>query len=365
MDDSLFGSKLLYNQVSILEKFYENGNENKDKFSVLVTSQGSKIINDDYVFIGPNDENSLNKQINLVLNNPPSKGNISFYPITYQIAATGIFDNLLNGNIILIINSYIDNVTETSHILSYIRNSGVNIMAIAFGEAFLEDALSLVGSFDKIYRFNLTDSTNYSKVVKWIHDNSCSPVQSLTSIEEMTTTRSSISCPEHINIVVDASSDILTLNQFNVQISLIKKSFKSLIKDYTKISLSSYSELVNMFQFGLFKNYEDFDSALSFISQTPNSKLSSDLSSLVYNEQIVDKVTTYIFVSQNNNNEFETSHLSLLDLKNKGPLNIIAYKNNNINLNISLLEPTNSIEWDFNENNEKDVIEFFISTFLC
>uniref|UniRef100_A0A0N4ZPM0 VWFA domain-containing protein n=1 Tax=Parastrongyloides trichosuri TaxID=131310 RepID=A0A0N4ZPM0_PARTI len=406
LDKSFNGSKNIFNQISIVDYFYEKSNLNNEVGYVTVTGQGLNKDTNDFAIVGPNDSNSLNSQINSIINDPSSTGDISFYPITYDIAASNMLNNdkTKNPTIILLINSNLNDIKDTSHILNVIKssvNNGVTVLGVIFDEQYRSDAVTLVGSTDMVYTYNFSTDDNYNNIINWIHNNICSPSLTTTTTNSVTdtepstttainsvsvtnpstttmnpttisatsaaivTTESPSSCQGYINIIIDSSSGVLNSDNYNAEINVIKDSFKTLINDYTKVSLSSYSSSISLLSFNSIQNENDFDIFLTFFKMSPGSSLPSILNELSIMEQDIKPVTTYLFISQVDNNNFADSQLAAYILKEKGALYIITKSGGLPIIDISPLNPTNSTTWSFDDLNFDSVSAFFKDTFPC
>uniref|UniRef100_A0A0N4ZPL9 VWFA domain-containing protein n=1 Tax=Parastrongyloides trichosuri TaxID=131310 RepID=A0A0N4ZPL9_PARTI len=183
IDSSLDGSKVLFDQINIIDLFYENGNKKTENIFLMITDQGANTVVNNYSFVGPNDQNSLNMQVNSALHNPVASGDISYFELINELNKTEILlsPDLMNANVVIFISSHINDIATTAPLLKYIENNAAIVMAVIYDEKYRSDAVSLVGSNDNVYTFNLQSDTDYSKVTSWIRNTICIPPSMATT----------------------------------------------------------------------------------------------------------------------------------------------------------------------------------------
>uniref|UniRef100_A0A0N5B4N7 VWFA domain-containing protein n=1 Tax=Strongyloides papillosus TaxID=174720 RepID=A0A0N5B4N7_STREA len=176
-------------------------------------------------------------------------------------------------------------------------------------------------------------------------------------------------CQTNIILAIDASSDVLTPDDFSQQLDLIQNTITTNWTHYDRVALSWYNSVPStFFSFNTIEDRSDFNIILkSLITQGPGSSLSKLLSSLVYLQNKNNfKTSTFVFISEVDLDDIEKSREFAEKLLKEGYLNFIIIGSNLTPQQLTRLlslNPSNIQQWDFSDNN--DVLRFFNNSFDC
>uniref|UniRef100_A0A0K0F370 VWFA domain-containing protein n=1 Tax=Strongyloides venezuelensis TaxID=75913 RepID=A0A0K0F370_STRVS len=176
-------------------------------------------------------------------------------------------------------------------------------------------------------------------------------------------------CQTNIILAIDASSDVMTSNDFSQQLNLIQNTITTNWTHYDRVALSWYNGVPStFFSFNTIGDRTDFNIILkSLITQGPGSSLSKLLSSLVYLQNKNNfKTSTFIFISKVDLDDIEKSREFAENLLKEGYLNFIINGSSITSQQLTMLmtlNPSNIQRWDLSNNN--DVLRFFNNSFDC
>uniref|UniRef100_A0A0K0FCN8 VWFA domain-containing protein n=1 Tax=Strongyloides venezuelensis TaxID=75913 RepID=A0A0K0FCN8_STRVS len=373
IDNTNLGNKMLSMQLTIVDYFFDFASSSNYWASATVTSQSTTSVTNNFSVVSPNDYASLNKQFNQVLQQIAGGTNISYFDLIVQALQLNLVDSSVysyNPVLIFFVDSPIVDLNSTSQILENlnIKNKNkVKFLAIAMDPQNLEEAGKLVGGANNVYTFNSSDENNYNNINNWILQQSCS-----SSLKPTTTTTVKPPCDSYVNIVIDASSDGLTQQQFNLQIDLIENYILPMWSNFSKIStMIMYNDTEILFR--EYNNYETLDYIRSFINNSGQSKSNTTfLHGAMY---ILDETQSYLqhktqmstFVFLASVSEFEIAQAAqdANNLAYFGKLNIVTMGNNIENTALAPLQFSNLINWDYSNGEIRLIQEFVRNNLVC
>uniref|UniRef100_A0A0N4ZA64 VWFA domain-containing protein n=1 Tax=Parastrongyloides trichosuri TaxID=131310 RepID=A0A0N4ZA64_PARTI len=177
-------------------------------------------------------------------------------------------------------------------------------------------------------------------------------------------------CKTDIVLSIDSSSISMNNKQFEKEIEIIKFNITSDWNHYERIALLWYSDSPNIFfTFDTIISRNDFLDDMEFIEgegQNQESNLKDLLNSLVsLQRDNTSPLSIFIFVSTFDRNDINSCIESANILLQKGSLNFILLGKNVDKDIISLMKPSNIIEWNFKDNTIGDINNFFMNSMNC
>uniref|UniRef100_A0A0N5C973 VWFA domain-containing protein n=1 Tax=Strongyloides papillosus TaxID=174720 RepID=A0A0N5C973_STREA len=212
-----------------------------------------------------------------------------------------------------------------------------------------------------------------------ICDVSCSPTTTSTTTESTTTISTTTQCipitiPCNPNLIfaVDSSKDKLDYQFFVHEINYIQYNLSTLFSnyDYSRISLTSYSDNVLLqYPFGSISNYAEYILDLQNIlykNQSSGSSLTNLMTNLNNLQQTnSDPISTYIFISEIDNNDVMNAVEQARILKSKGQLYFIILGIDVRRNQLDPLQPTDVTQWLLSDCGEQNITDFVHNGFIC
>uniref|UniRef100_A0A0K0DXX4 VWFA domain-containing protein n=1 Tax=Strongyloides stercoralis TaxID=6248 RepID=A0A0K0DXX4_STRER len=174
-------------------------------------------------------------------------------------------------------------------------------------------------------------------------------------------------CNEDTYFVIDSSNNSMSTKSFSMQINLLQNNISKFIEDYYNVSLSWYDYYPHLlFPISTIHSEKNFNNALQGIDQASGSRLSKILKVLSSMALINgNKITAYIFVSENSTKEFNKSIEYVKTMKKYGNINFICLGNKVKKSDLIQLLPSNVFEWDFNMSLIESLVRFYNNTKTC
>uniref|UniRef100_A0A0N4ZA65 VWFA domain-containing protein n=1 Tax=Parastrongyloides trichosuri TaxID=131310 RepID=A0A0N4ZA65_PARTI len=177
-------------------------------------------------------------------------------------------------------------------------------------------------------------------------------------------------CKSNIILALDASSDVISKDQFEKQISVLTE---SIIKDwnhYERVALSWYNSVPStFFSFNSINSYEEFVSDIQLAHQSKGYSLAGVLASLADLEtNNTFPMSTFVYISQVIDEDIEASREFAKKLLQKGSLNFIILTYNVTEVQLSKLlslYPSRFWYWAFENSEVEELGQFFIGAMRC
>uniref|UniRef100_A0A0K0G4U0 VWFA domain-containing protein n=1 Tax=Strongyloides venezuelensis TaxID=75913 RepID=A0A0K0G4U0_STRVS len=167
--------------------------------------------------------------------------------------------------------------------------------------------------------------------------------------------------------VVDSSFDKISLYEFMTQIEIMKNNVSTLITNFRNIYLTSYDKYQgHEYNFYSMDTIDDFKRNLDTFSQGKGSRLSLVLNKIAtLNPPFCGKLSTYVFISEYNLNEIQKSISLVNKLKEKGSINFVILGSNINAQELSPLNPSNILTYDFISCDINEILNFIKTTQTC
>uniref|UniRef100_A0A0N4Z0Q2 VWFA domain-containing protein n=1 Tax=Parastrongyloides trichosuri TaxID=131310 RepID=A0A0N4Z0Q2_PARTI len=355
IDNSQTGHSNLNTDIAIVDNFFDYSSSLRYTSSVTVTSQSISSVTNNFAVVSPNDFASLNMQINQVLSQQSSGSSVSFLNLAIQalqLDFTVSSQYSQNPIIIIIISSQVEDITNTAAVLSNLKTKSANtvkVLAIVMDQQYTSIASELVGGPQYVYAFNMNDQNKFVNTNNWILQQGCGsknvPTISTTSVP---TTQL---CNAYVNIVIDATSDGQTSDQYRKQVNLVENYILTMWSDFSKLStMIMYNETAIAYK--AYNTYETIGDIKNFIGEYGQS---TSQSTLLYGATYIldtqppfttykNVMSTFVFLANINTMELLQAEGYARDLSASGRLSFITM-GSNINSNtLSSLNPTNPID---------------------
>uniref|UniRef100_A0A0N5BY89 VWFA domain-containing protein n=1 Tax=Strongyloides papillosus TaxID=174720 RepID=A0A0N5BY89_STREA len=171
LDNSLYGSSSLGNQVSIINQFVLNKPNNDDTMSLTILSQGKTSFNTSFHPMVINDYGNFYTNLATIMSQEHAIGNISYFQLTSDVAAKSPFYNTKiytqKPIIVYFIDSYLNRIEDTRKILNMINkfyDTEIRVLSIIFDEKKTSAATFLTKNKDFV-NINMDSK----ETVKWLY----------------------------------------------------------------------------------------------------------------------------------------------------------------------------------------------------
>ncbi|CEF70422.1 Hypothetical protein SRAE_2000505400 [Strongyloides ratti] len=175
-------------------------------------------------------------------------------------------------------------------------------------------------------------------------------------------------CKTIITIAVDSSSDsLLSILFSDYELNLIKNNITANWVDFSNVNLVWYSGTPTVrMTTGTMETKSNFDYILTLIKQTSGSNLNKLTEKLLNIPQVSDdNVSTFIFIAQYYNNDYESTYQNIQMLKQKGSVNFIILGNVVKTEDLESLNPSNIFYWNFDTKCIPLILQFFQNSLSC
>ncbi|CEF59465.1 von Willebrand factor, type A domain-containing protein [Strongyloides ratti] len=242
-----------------------------------------------------------------------------------------------------------------------------------FGECNID---GLVGAFNNFTTCNtLCSSTTTTTTTSTTTTTKKITKTTVTTIPPTTTTQCiphTVPCNPNLIFAVDSSNDVLEYSFFQKQINYLQNDLSTLLSnyDFNRVTLASYSSnVIQEYPFGNISNYLEYLEDLQNMLSRNQSKGSS-LTNLMKNLNNLkplnpDSISTYIFVSEINDNDVQNAVGEAKKLKSKGELNFILLGTAPHASQLGPLQPDNIINWLLSDCEENNVTDLIHNGFVC
>ncbi|CEF61326.1 von Willebrand factor, type A domain-containing protein [Strongyloides ratti] len=371
VDKSINGNVVMEKQVNIIKDFFNSNFKPTINTFVAASSQIDEEITNTFDTVKPFDYRLLEKQFNDISNKTSTNENVSFYKLVAEVLINVDFSNIniytKNPIIVLFLNSFVSEKNPTKNMLNNIMSSypNIQIAAVVFDQKYSKDAEFLVGKSDMVYIFNEENKNEISYTSEWIINNIC-PSFSLTNGKP---DNQDSFCGAFCDIAFafDSSSDVLDSDLFNSEINITLLNIVPIIADYDRVATISYNQDVTNFQnFGSFNTKQDLDNYLLSLSQGSGSRLSLALAKLdSLNPPDNGKLSSFVFVTKYDAQEFQNAIPYAESLRKKGSLNFIILGTAVTKKQIEQLNPSNIFALTFGNACSNEIEIFYYKSLTC
>uniref|UniRef100_A0A0K0G4X2 VWFA domain-containing protein n=1 Tax=Strongyloides venezuelensis TaxID=75913 RepID=A0A0K0G4X2_STRVS len=171
LDNSLYGSSSLGNQVGIVNQFVLNKPNDNDVMSLTILSQGKTSFNTSFHPMLINDYGNFYNNLATIMSQEHAIGNISYFQLTSDVAAKSSFYNTKiytqKPIIVYFIDSYLNRIEDTRKILNMINKfygTEIKVLSIIFDETKTSAATFLTKNKDFV---NI--NVDSKETVKWLY----------------------------------------------------------------------------------------------------------------------------------------------------------------------------------------------------
>uniref|UniRef100_A0A0N5A491 VWFA domain-containing protein n=1 Tax=Parastrongyloides trichosuri TaxID=131310 RepID=A0A0N5A491_PARTI len=188
-----------------------------------------------------------------------------------------------------------------------------------------------------------------------------------TTPQFQTTTTENPSQICDIAFAIDASSDILLINDFNKQIAIVRDNVSALITNFQRVYITAYNnKVLEQFNFNSMNYRNDFQNNINTYTLDSGSSLSNVLLTIALTTPpSCGKLSTFVFISKYDPVEIQNSILVAETLKNRGSLNFIILGTDIKPENLSILSPSAILRFDFATCSPEEITNFYLLSKTC
>uniref|UniRef100_A0A0N4Z0R8 VWFA domain-containing protein n=1 Tax=Parastrongyloides trichosuri TaxID=131310 RepID=A0A0N4Z0R8_PARTI len=194
---------------------------------------------------------------------------------------------------------------------------------------------------------------------------------STTTTSPVSTTTVSQCVPQNtqcnVAIAVDASNDILIDQYFNSEKNVITNNISGVFSDFTKIELQAYNgQVTPIFGFNGISTKDQFVNSVNGITNGPGFDFSDSLARIDQTSPSNGVgLSTYIFVSKNDQAQFMQAMSSAASLKSKGSLNFIILGTDVKPSDLQMLNPSSIVTYNLGDCDDGTLLNFFTHSLTC